>query len=396
MQARRSRQLDGLPAHYYAPGCRIFVEGKELEPEIIADILQVTVTLELDALAQFSLGVNNWDSQNFAFKYTDRRRIKDAKGGIVEVGVFELGNRLQVELGYGGDLTILVRGEITTLSPRFPESGSPTIGVTGHDGLIWLRDRKPLPKEQKKWTGKRDSEIAKDVARRNNLAVRVDESPLVHPVVFQQDQNDARFLLDRAKRVDFDCFVGIDLQDKERRDTLFFVRPRDGRDSSAINVHEFEWGRNLISFNPTLTLSRQVSKVTVRGWDAREMKAIVATATAKDLPAKKSQREKSGPERVEDRGRSREDVVIDVHVTSQDEAKELAKRFLAERAYDHVTGSLSVIGNPAIRPGDNVNLTRLGSRFDGQYHITKVEHTYGAGGYLSQLQVRRVYTPELQ
>jgi phage protein D len=366
------------------------VEGKELAPEIIADILSVTVTLELDALSQFNLTVNNWDSANFDFKYTERRTIKDEQGNSVEVGVFDLGNRLQVELGYADELTSLVRGVITTLTPRFPDAGSPTIGVTGLDGMIMLRDRKPGPREQKKWTGKKDSDIAKDIARRNKLAVHVDDSPIEQPLVLQKDQDDAKFVIERAKRIDFDCYVALEGSGDQRRDTLFFVRPRDGRTNAALRMFDFEWGRNLVSFNPTLTLARQVSQVTVRGWDSRNMEPIVATAKSSDLPKQKG-RGKTGPELAGDRLGGKQEIVVDSHVLDKDEAMNLAKRLLAERAYEFVTASMTVIGNPALRPGDNVTITQLGRRFDGEYYVKKVEHSFGAAGYTTQLDVRRIY-----
>lgn len=373
-----SVRLDGLPPpDYYAPRCRIEVEGKELAPEIIADILSVGVTMQLDGLAQFNLTVNNWDSSRFAFKYSD-------------APTFDVGNRLHVELGYADRLTSMVRGVITTLTPRFPESGSPTIGISGLDGMVLLRDRKPGAKEQKKWVNKRDSEIAKDIARRAKLACHADESPDIHPQVIQQDQDDARFIIDRAKRIDFDCYVGFEGTGKDRRDTLFFVRRRDGRDASTLRMFDFEWGRNLVSFNPQLTIARQVSKVTVRGWNTSEMEPIVATATHRDLPGKRG-RGKSGPQIAEERLGDKEDHVVDAYVADRAEAMALAKSLLTQRANEFISGSLSVMGNPEIRPGDNVMLSRLGTRFDGAYHITQVEHTFGAGGYMTQLQVNRLY-----
>ena len=390
MQLPRSLRVDGLVStDYYAPRCRIEVEGQELIPEIIADVQQVGVTLELDGAASFNLMVNNWDTKNFAFKYTERRQIKNEQGKLIDVGVFDLGNKVNVELGYADAMTSLVRGVITTLTPKFAE-GPATIGVSGLDAMFMLRERKPGPKEQKKWTGKLDSEIAKDIARRNNLAVHVDDSPIEHPLVMQKDQDDATFILERAKRIDFDCYVGVEGEGKNRRDTLFFVRPRDGRTGAAIRMFDFEWGKNLISFNPALTLSRQVSKVTVRGWDSRNMEAIVATATAKDLPKQKG-KGKTGPELVADKLNNKQDIVVDAHVMNKDEAKALAIRLLAERAYEFVTGSMSVMGNPALRPGDNVSISRLGRRFDGEYYVTKVDHTFGAAGYMTQLQVRRIH-----
>jgi phage protein D len=47
-----------------------------------------------------------------------------------------------------------------------------------------------------------------------------------------------------------------------------------------------------------------------------------------------------------------------------------------------------VIGIPDLRPGDNIELQGLGKRFSGAYYVTKVEHSLGNNGYLTQFEVR--------
>jgi len=61
---------------------------------------------------------------------------------------------------------------------------------------------------------------------------------------------------------------------------------------------------------------------------------------------------------------------------------------LRERAYSYLTGFRQVIGLPGLRPGDNIELQRLGRRFSGEYYVTKVEHTLGNSGYLTSFEVR--------
>jgi phage protein D len=83
--------------------------------------------------------------------------------------------------------------------------------------------------------------------------------------------------------------------------------------------------------------------------------------------------------------------VVDAPVQSKREADELARALLLKRAYDFVTGSGQCIGQPEMRPGDNLAITRLGRRFDGQYYVKKTTHTFGASGYLTEFDVRRIH-----
>jgi phage protein D len=380
MASAISQLLSGLPAtDYYAPRARLSVEGKELPATQIADLLQVTVTLQVDQLAGFTLSINNWDALDLEFKYSD-------------TSTFDVGNRVHIELGYADKVVSTVRGVITSVTPTFPEAGASTIAVSGQDGLILLRDRKPTGSEQKMFKDLTDSQIAERIARRNQLKPKVVDSGTQQPLVFQRDLDDAQFLLERAKRIDFDCYIWNDPASGE--DELHFEPPSDGRSRRA-RVFQFEWGKNLISFSPEITLSRQVSSVTVRGWDPRNKQAIVGHANANDLPGKRG-KGKSGPQLADDRLRGKGEVVVDAPVLTQKEADELAKSLLRDRAYRFITGSGKCIGLPDMRPGDNIRISRIGTRYDGDYYVTKVEHSYGAGGYLTSFDVRRVFDGGLE
>lgn len=384
--AERSVNQPGLPTDYYAPDYRIEIEGQELDPKSKGDILEVKVVMDMENMTSFEFNVNNWDDKTFFFKYSDKPT--DPKQVT-----YDLGNRVHVKMGYAGNLLSMARGQITTLAPKFPESGSPTISISGLDGMLKLRDRKPTDKDIKKFVNQTDSEIATIIGQRNGLDVKVTKTTEKHDLVVQKNQDDAQFIMERAKRIDFDCFVQTDPD--TGKDTLYFVKPTDGRSSDKIRVYEFEWGKNLINFSPQLTISRQVSKVTVRGWSAELKDVFEYTAEPKDLPGGGgSNKGTSGPEAAEKQLNGKQEVVVDAPVTSQEEAKKLAISLLAERAYEFITGSGQVIGLPDLRPGDNVFLKNLGKRFSGEYYVKKVEHSLGNNGYTTNFDVRRVYDGE--
>jgi phage protein D len=255
--------------------------------------------------------------------------------------------------------------------------------------MVRLKDRKPKDGEQKKFVNMTDAQIARVVAARNHLKFKATEDGLqTHDLVVQKNQDDALFLMERAKRIDFDCFIETDPDSGE--EALYFIRPTDGRDGRPIRVYEFEWGGSLISFSPTLTTKDQVGKVTVRGWDPAGKRVISYTAKPSDLPGA-SGGGTSGPKTAEGRLDDKQDLVVDQPVTSEQEARNLAISLLRERASQFNTGSGRVIGLPDLRPGDNVLLKRLGKRFDGMYEIKKVEHTLGSSGYQTSFDVKRFF-----
>jgi len=152
MPVDASVRESGVPAtDYYAPNFKVEVEGRELDPEAKGDVLDVKVTMDLDNLTSFDLTINNWDDKRFAFKYSDTT-------------IFDVGNRVHVRMGYADDLRFMASGLISTLTPKFPESGSPTLGVTGVDAMLKLRDRKPVGSDVKKFVDRTDWQIAQEIA----------------------------------------------------------------------------------------------------------------------------------------------------------------------------------------------------------------------------------------
>lgn len=376
----------------YAPEFEVRIEGLEMDPSTKNDIIDIKVNRDIDEMSGFDLTLNNWDDTNLRFKHSDSPS-------------FQLGCRVSVRLGYADQLLTVATGTISTLSPKFTDGSSPTVSISGVDGLLRLKDRKPTENETKIYLNKQDWEIAQEIAQRNHLKIEVTKEGPVHDRVVQKNQDDASFLLERAKRLDFDCFLLPDPATGE--DTLYFIKPTDGRDGRPIRVYRLAYAPglstgptnqpvglipNLMEFTPTLTVSQQVSKVTVRGWDPRTKQPIAFTATAENLPAGQNTADgQSGPQAAESAAQGRQEVMVDAPVTSDQEARELAISLLRERAYEFITATGKVAGLPELRPGDNLEIYGLGRRFSGTYFVKRVEHTLNTSGFFTQFTGRRIH-----
>lgn len=374
---RSSEQRSGLPdVEYYAPSYVVRVEGEELDPESKGDVLELRVSLGIEELASFEMTVNNWDDRHLTFKYSDSP-------------VFDMGRRVEVMLGYADRVTTVFQGQITRLVPKFPDSGSPTLTITALDGLVRLRDRQPEENESRRYEDVYDWQIAQQVAERHGLAFHGDQEGPWHRLVWQKNQDDASFLMERASRIDFDCYIDVDPDTGES--TLYFVNPTDGRRGGATRVYTLEWQKSLSSFMPQIDVGQQVSSVTVRGWNPETKEAIVYTATADDVEGAGD--DSSGPQVAEDSFGGKSEQVVDAPVMSQAEAEALATALLNDRAYRYVTGDGEIIGLPDLRPGHNLELAGLGERFSGAYYVTSVEHNLGPSGFRTKFHVRRNATP---
>jgi phage protein D len=376
----------------YAPEFEVNIEGLQVDPTTKNDIIDIKVHRDIDEMSGFDLELNNWDDRNLRFKHSDSPQLR-------------LGARVSVRLGYADKLLTVATGTVSTLSPKFPDAASPTISISGVDGLVRLKDRKPAENEEKIYRNVADWEIAVKIAQRNQLRFEVTEEGPTHDRVVQKNQDDASFLMERAKRLDFDCYILPDPQ--TGLETLYFIKPTDGRDGRPIRVYRLAYAPglttgptalpdglipNLIDFTPTLTVSKQVSKVTVRGWDPRTKQAIAFTATAENLPAGQNTADgQSGPEVAESTMGGRQEVLIDAPVTSDQEARELAISLLRERAYEFITATGRVAGLPELRPGDNLEIYGLGQRFSGAYFVKRVEHALNTSGFFTTFTGRRIH-----
>jgi uncharacterized protein len=367
----RVAELPGDDA--YAPQIEIKVDGQEVS---LDDVIELRVTLQKDELGGFSMQIaNDFDLVTQTFRHSDP----------LDLDVFK---PVEIRMGYAAPnrMKTMFVGEILTLAPSFPSSGMPTLTVTGTDLLGRLRRAKPGANDTKSFPDRQDWQIAQQIARRNNLGwstASTSEGPS-NPVVMQRDKDDLEFLLWLAKRNDFEAAVVIE----NGAAALYFGKPRDKRSAEDVTEIALTWGESLVSFTPRLSVGRQVSKVTVRGWDARKKEKIEATATVDELKAKG--KGKSGAAILESKSGPKEERIVDRVVQSQEEAKALALQFLAETANQFLTGNGEAMGEPELRPQTMVKLGGLGKRYDGDYYVTKTDHVYGASGYTTSFEVERM------
>jgi len=366
---------------YYVPEFRIEVEGEPLAPETHGDVLDLKVTLETDKTSSFDITLNNWDDEKVwpGFKYSDSKQLM-------------IGNLVRIELGYVSRLRQVIHGPITGISPRFVESGALTVSISGKDSLEFLKARKPAPGDRKKFVKMTDTQIAREIALRNKLNFKGDDSEIVQDVIYQKNLDDGQFLIERARRIDFDCVVRV--EGKSTQPTLYFVKHRGERSAEPTREYTFEWRRSLSSFTPRLSADRQVSAVTVRGWDPRTKKPIVGKATANDLPPSARPKTTSGANIAKKRFGDRQNLIVDRPVSSQREARELAISILRERATRFNTGHAQVIGIADLFPRDKVQLLGLGDRFSGQYEVKRVEHSLGSSGFTTGFDVESEHCGE--
>lgn len=358
---------------FYVPYFQVKLRGRPLGQDVVRDILQVSYKDSITEIDSFEISINNWDADQRSFKFSDD-------------DLFNPGKELELWMGYYGRdrLRKMTTGEITSLRPSFPASGGSTLVISGLSLLHRLR------KKQESFTYENltDSQIASKIATRLNMNLhapneRGDEEK--YEYLFQDNQYDIIFLMERARRVGYDLFIEEEeATGAKSKGTLFFGPSVDVKRVS----YRLTYGRSLIEFQPDLTTANQVGKVTVRGWNAKKKTKIEKTVTREAL-ATKGVGKDSDQDAIEASFADREEIITDRPVRTEKEAQTLAKETLERIAKDMIKGTGSTVGLPDLRAGSVLIIDGLGERFSGRYFVTGTTHTIGDGGYTTQFECRR-------
>lgn len=354
---------------FYVPQFEVKVDGQSTDREVIHDILTVSYKDNIQEIDSVDITINNWDADTREFKYSDRQ-------------LFDPGKRLELWMGYRGEMRKMITGEITSLRAAFPAAGASTLSISALNVLHRFRTKE----ESHTYLAKTDSEIAQEIGARLNIDIdparRSDEPRL--PYLLQDNQYDIVFLMERAHRIGYELMVEEPAGSAGARPKVKFAP------STAIHrpTYKLSYGKSLIEFQPELTTANQVAKVTVRGWDAVNKKKIEKTVERSQLTTK-GLGEKGGQGAIDKAIQTKEEIVANRPVQTEAEAEKLAKEILEKIAKDMVKGTGSVTGLPDLRAGTVLMIDGLGDRFSGRYFVVSTTHTIGDSGYTTQFECRR-------
>jgi phage protein D/phage baseplate assembly protein gpV len=343
-----------MVSNYFAPAFDVKIEGLTLAANVTQAVMELSYDNNLDTADMFTLRLNNADMS------------------LTDSALFDVGKTVEIYMGYAGELYPMILGVITAVNPNFPQSGAPSLSITGYDKSHRMRHNTP---ERFTFKYVNDSIIAAAIAGENLLIPLIDPAPMPARESVQQTGSDWAFLKELADRNFFEVFV--------RWDKLYFRFPRPQTEMTTL-----EWGRNLSSFSPRLSTSAQAGIQVLRGYDYKLAQNIVtilpAISLGGDLDNLVERLGSSFIEQLVSLGRY---VVRDQPVENYLDAAVLAKSILMKLLEGLYEGSGSCIGLPQLRAGDYIEIKGVGRRFSGRYKLSKVTHTINNSGYQTQFEL---------
>ena len=334
----------------------ISLDGTKVERQVMQRLLELVV------------------DQNVHLPDFFRIRLADPDLELIDNGPFDLTKKIKITAEKeDGSQVVLLEGEITALEPAFAEGMVAELVVHGYD----LSHRLLRETKSSAYLNQKDSDLASKIAQSANLKTQIDTTAIVYDHIYQHNQTDLNFLMERAWRIGFECFV--------RDGTLFFRKPPQSGADLVLT-----WGKDLLSFHPRLNLSGQVDEVTVKGWDADKLTALVGRAQQGHLYPKNGESQ-DGAAWAKSFGRGNL-VLTNLPLGSQAEADALAAARLDEISGTFLEAEGQCLRRPDVQAGQFVRLKALGKRFSGDYLVTSASHVYSPEGLLTSFAVRGAHS----
>ena len=339
-----------MSAPPFAPRFQVRLSGVTLAAELAEQVLSLTVETDLDLAGCFSL------------------RLRNPDNGLLDSALLDLGQTVEVHLGYGHDLVPAFLGEVASIEPSFPADGPPTIMVTGYDKSYRMRHSQSEPR---RYAVINDSIIAAQIAAENALVPVVDPAPFITERI--KAESDMAFLKACAEQYFFDVYVEWD------RLHFHFPRPQTA-------AYVLEWGRNLSSFSPRISATGLAGVQEIRVYNEELAQALTVTILAMDLDPQ-NLLERLGTSAMQllmsfvRKGIRKEAIGNPVQAVA------LATAILHNLLEGLYEGSGSCIGIPDLSAGRYVSIAGVGKRFSGTYRLRKVTHQIDAGGFRTDFSI---------
>lgn len=339
-----------------AASFRLSLNGSELSQDLMPAVEGITVEDEINLPAMFTIKFNIVDFENGTWRGID-------------LNTFRVGDEIKVFMGMDSTVEMMT-GEITSLDLTFANYSF--MEIRGYDRLHRLR----FGTKRRSFKDMKDSDVASSVASEIGLNPQVDDSGTMNPYIFQNNQSDYEFLLDRAKRIGYEMFA----DDK----TFIFRKPHENKSPEL----RLEYGIDLENLILQLSAITEGSEVEVRGWDVKNKKEITSTASSGSETTIMAGKESGYKFSSDAFGASSIAVIDDVIVDSSD-ADNIAKARYNLMLKEFMTGEGKCSGNPAIRAGKTIEIKGIGDRFSGTYYVVSTTHSINDDGYATTFKVRR-------
>lgn len=341
-----------MPDAAFAAGRRVTVGGSALSSTCASLLEELVVDNDLHLPDRFAL------------------RFSDPDGTLLERSGLKIGATVTVALGEVGAAVTspVISGDVTSIEADYSPAGAHVV-VRGYELSYRLQNTRTT----KAWLNVKDDDVARSLASKHGIPPgHIDAATTVHEHLPQLNVTDWEFLAARAREIGFDLRVS---------DGRLDFRKAAAADTPPVQLTMQD---NLERFHPRVSSASQVTGVTVRGWDPGAKQPVVGTGHPQTGSASLFQT----PRVLAGRARAAGYIAADRPLGTQGEAQVAATAIADRIAGSFVEAEGTARGDPRLRAGVCVSVSRVSSQFKGRYVLTATQHTWdGVDGYRTHFTV---------
>lgn len=341
----------------YRPRFSVSFAGKDITAAITADIISLEYSDYIDGQSdEVSVELFNRNRKWCSTWYPEK------------------GDNLQIGLGYeNGDFVDYPMCELDTLEYGFLPD---TVRLKG---LTTGVSKSVRTRKGKLYTDTTLAAIAKEIAKRNKLAITGTILSIKIDKVSQYNERDLEFLLRLAKLYNHTFkIVGTKL--------VFSHKPEMGA-QDAVRVIDYT---EVTDLRLREKLKETVDTVDVAYQNPKTKKLQKKKFTKKSN--KNKPKRKNG--RTAKATASADTLKIIVRGTNAEETAKQAQAAISEANEDRCAGDFTVLGDPKLVAGNTIELTGVGE-LSGKYLINSSRHNFDrSSGYTTSCEIKRIYPTE--
>ncbi len=315
-------------------------------------VMSVSITQAIDTIAQAQITVRDGNPSTQMFEISD-------------TSTFEIGNAIEISLGYANDTTTIFSGEVTKQSIKVDDSGT-TFQITCKDSLVSL----VKSKSQVVLSDSLDSDAIQQIVDTTGVTAEISDTSVTKEKIIQYQASDWDFIVSRAQR------NGMAVVTDSGTLTVSEITV----DSEA--VLELEYGRDIMEMDIELEATEQLNSITYNSWSLSDQETVSSEASEPSVN-EQGDADESTLEAVTDTDST---IFTSVPYT-QEETQETSDALLLRLRMSKFRGSITFPGSAEVKPNTLISLTGLGDAFNGDAYVSNVHHSLSGGKWTTEVQI---------
>jgi Rhs element Vgr protein len=335
----------------------ILVDGEEISGEF--HVLSVAVMRELNRIPSATIQLRDGEASQSTFEASN-------------ADLFIPGKKIEIQLGYRSQNDSVFQGIIVKHSIKIRKNGSQLIVECRDEAVKMTSGAK-----SRYFTDMKDSDVMEEVIRAYSLQPEVEATMPDLKELVQYEATDWDFLLCRAEANGQVVMV----EDGKVK----IAQPATG-DEPVVSV---QFGSTLLELDAEIDARWQSTGITVSSWSATDQEVI-------EVEASEPSTTNNGNLSPADLAAVIGDAPYELRhggILSQPELQTWANARLLKERFAKIRGRVKFQGFTGVSPGNVIDVTGIGERFEGTMYVSGVRHTLANGNWETDVQLG--LSPEL-